>query len=315
MGNIPKLFKILILSLIIETLIISNASAISLSKGFGGSNALVFLNNGMGARPIGMGNAFVGIADDINAIYWNPSGLTQLKNVEFSAMHSSLFSDIVKYDMLSLAFPFKNGLTMGAGLFSLNIDNIRYSYVDSLGNPVPTETYFKDSENALFLSVAKSVNAKLSVGGNIKIIYHSLYNYSAFGAGGDLAFLYRPSKNLKIGFNAQNIFFTGLQFRSGGAKNIAYPSLNLGISYVLRDKVRTAVCVEKNLYTNLFKYSLGIELDLMRYLSVRTGLEMGRLNGGVTFKLFKYQLDYSYSHAFSEINLGNSHRLSMIVRF
>ena len=315
MKLILKYTNLIVILLIFATFFATNVYALSVSKGFGGSNALVFLQNGMGARPVGMGNAFVSIADDINAIYWNPSGLTQLKNVEFSAMHSSLFSDIVKYDMLSLALPIKNGLTLGAGLFSLNIDNIRYTYVDSLGNPVPTETYFKDSENALFLSVAKTINSKLSVGANIKIIYHNLYNYSAFGAGGDLAFLYRPAANLKIGFNAQNVFFSGLQFRSDGAKNIAYPSLNLGVSYAFREKIRAAVCVEKNLYTNLFKYSSGVELDLIRFLSVRTGLEMGRLNGGVTFKLYKYQLDYSYSYAFSAINLGNSHRLSMIVRF
>ena len=37
----------------------------------------------IGARPLGMGGAFVAIADDINAVYWNPAGLTQLTSAQF----------------------------------------------------------------------------------------------------------------------------------------------------------------------------------------------------------------------------------------
>jgi hypothetical protein len=33
---------------------------------------------GIGARAIGMAGAFVAIADDASAIFWNPSGLTQV---------------------------------------------------------------------------------------------------------------------------------------------------------------------------------------------------------------------------------------------
>ena len=33
-----------------------------------------FLSYGAGARGIGMGRAFVGLADDATAVYWNPAG-------------------------------------------------------------------------------------------------------------------------------------------------------------------------------------------------------------------------------------------------
>lgn len=36
------------------------------------------LGMGIGARAIGMGGAFVAIANDASAIFWNPSGLTQV---------------------------------------------------------------------------------------------------------------------------------------------------------------------------------------------------------------------------------------------
>ena len=33
---------------------------------------------GVGSRPLGMGGAFVGIADDVTAGYYNPAGLANL---------------------------------------------------------------------------------------------------------------------------------------------------------------------------------------------------------------------------------------------
>jgi len=39
---------------------------------------------GVGARSMGMGNAFTGIADDFSALYWNPAGLAQAQYGEFS---------------------------------------------------------------------------------------------------------------------------------------------------------------------------------------------------------------------------------------
>lgn len=37
---------------------------------------------GAGARTMGMGGAFLGVADDFTALYWNPAGLAQIKKFE-----------------------------------------------------------------------------------------------------------------------------------------------------------------------------------------------------------------------------------------
>jgi len=39
---------------------------------------------GVGARSMGMGNAYTGVASDYSAIYWNPAGLAQAQHGEFS---------------------------------------------------------------------------------------------------------------------------------------------------------------------------------------------------------------------------------------
>ncbi|MBP1646699.1 MAG: rane protein involved in aromatic hydrocarbon degradation [Bacteroidetes bacterium] len=39
---------------------------------------------GVGARSLGMGNAYTGVASDFSALYWNPAGLAQARYGEFS---------------------------------------------------------------------------------------------------------------------------------------------------------------------------------------------------------------------------------------
>ncbi|MEE8378217.1 MAG: outer membrane protein transport protein [Candidatus Aminicenantaceae bacterium] len=48
---------------------------------FGFSNGLNL--NGLGARMVAMGGAFVGLADDFSAVMWNPAGLAQLEATTF----------------------------------------------------------------------------------------------------------------------------------------------------------------------------------------------------------------------------------------
>ena len=44
---------------------------------------------GSGARAAGMGNAFIAVSDDGTAASWNPAGLAQLREAEFSLVHAT----------------------------------------------------------------------------------------------------------------------------------------------------------------------------------------------------------------------------------
>ena len=46
----------------------------------GGQERLIGSFSGPGVRAMGMGGAYIGIADDFTATFWNPAGLTQIKN-------------------------------------------------------------------------------------------------------------------------------------------------------------------------------------------------------------------------------------------
>ncbi|HKK68400.1 MAG TPA: outer membrane protein transport protein, partial [Bacteroidales bacterium] len=54
---------------------------------------------GSGARALGMGQAFIGIADDATAASWNPAGLIQLERPEISVVGGhTLRTDDISYD-------------------------------------------------------------------------------------------------------------------------------------------------------------------------------------------------------------------------
>ena len=68
-----------------------------------------FMNIGAGARAFGMGGAQVASVSDATAGYWNPAGLTAVKNnPSLSLMHAEYFAGIGKYDFGALAIPVAN---------------------------------------------------------------------------------------------------------------------------------------------------------------------------------------------------------------
>ena len=69
-----------------------SAAALLLALWAGGATAQLQINSspspvGSGARALGMGSAFIAVADDATAASWNPAGLTQLQDPEFSFVY------------------------------------------------------------------------------------------------------------------------------------------------------------------------------------------------------------------------------------
>jgi long-chain fatty acid transport protein len=56
--------------------------------------SLAFANglnlNGVGAKSVSMGGAFIGLADDGSAVFWNPGGLTQIQKVTLYGFETTL---------------------------------------------------------------------------------------------------------------------------------------------------------------------------------------------------------------------------------
>ncbi|HNA01802.1 MAG TPA: hypothetical protein PLN49_13100, partial [Ferruginibacter sp.] len=85
-----------------------------------------FLSVGAGARGLAMGSSQVASTKDETAGYWNPAGLTNLKDhPSIGLMHAEYFSGIAKYDSLPAGIPIQdNRRALGISLIRFAIDEI-----------------------------------------------------------------------------------------------------------------------------------------------------------------------------------------------
>ncbi len=113
----------------------------------------------VGARPLAMGGAFTGLADDANTTYWNPAGLTQLKGLTTTYMRTTINRDDINYqDYVSLSAPIGRGAAIGLSWIS---DHLALS------------TDIFDEENWYWLSLAYQMNPETSIGLNVRSITNS----------------------------------------------------------------------------------------------------------------------------------------------
>jgi len=172
-----------------------------------------FLSLGVGARGLAMGNAQVASTNDITAGFWNPAGLTHLKNVQVGAMHAEWFAGIGKYDYLSIAAPFgTNNRVLGATLIRFGVDDIPNTLfiVDPDGS-VDYEklSTFSAADYALLLSYAQSIKERLTVGANVKIIHRRVGKFAtSWGFGLDVGAQYQASDNFILGLTIKDLTTT-----------------------------------------------------------------------------------------------------------
>jgi Type IX secretion system protein PorV len=95
-----------------------------------------FLSIGVDAAALGMSNTAVSFTSDVNAGYWNPAGLTHLKDHQVAAMHANYFANIAQYDYLAYATPIDDRSSWGISLIRFGVDDILNTteLIDNQGN-------------------------------------------------------------------------------------------------------------------------------------------------------------------------------------
>ncbi len=154
-----------------------------------------FLNIGAGARGLAMGGAQVASARDATAGYWNPAGLTGIKEFpNVGLMHADYFGGIAKYDYVSAALPIQdNKRAIGVSLLRFAVDDIPNTLF--LVEPDGSINYgniqtFSSADYAFLFSFAQKLketeNQQISFGLNAKVIYRKVGKFaSAWGFGLD----------------------------------------------------------------------------------------------------------------------------------
>jgi len=282
-----------------------------------GTSGFTFLTIGEGARPAGMGESFVAMADDVNSIYWNCAGLARVTRRELTSSFMQYVVDI-NTGYLGYVMPVKNG-GIGIGVVYLDYGKIPESTID---DPTGSELgSFQPFDAAMIVSYGQKITRKLSLGASVKGAYEEIKGYSASAAAMDAGLLYDlPVRNLKLGLAVKNV---GVQTKAFIEETNSLPMIvDLGLGYSLLDQsLKLGANVYKQLDLNM-KYNLGMEyawnncfFARLGYQSkgdqLKTGSSKDSMTGfttglGINFQNFK--LDYAFV-PFNE--LGETHRISL----
>lgn len=177
-----------------------------------------FFGRGLGLRAMAMGGAFVAVADDATAGFWNPAGLAQLGGLHLlgslSLRGASSLEDLQFY---------ASSATLGA--MTLAGSFAQKSLLTGL----------VQDERTLFIgSVAMHLSPIASGGASLKFYEHILAGQKARGVGLDAGLLIRPTEPLTVGVVFRDAIGTKLRWEDETLppQNIE-PSIKLGVALKL----------------------------------------------------------------------------------
>ena len=292
------------------------------------SEAVVNIQSvGAGARAQALGNSYVAVADDADAIFENPAGLGQLENKSLAYTNVSLFFGGIEGDdlgqhVLSYAQPLGSKLGLGLGY-------------ERIGSELM-------SENGAFLSLSYKLSKAFNLGLSAKYLFWSvgdipadngrndpLSNSSAGNVGVDLGLMWQtPFKGANFGLLLKNLNQPNVASGTvaGDADAGKLPmDVHLGVAYQLNAQSLVSVqFVRSDLSGDSSDNRLlvGGETQLAGDLLLRAGGSKifeedatGDLNAGLGYKWNKLLFDYAYHVPLDLTETNGAHRFSFAYDF
>ncbi len=237
------------------------------------------------ARARGMGNAYTAVADDANALFYNPAGLTSTRygvKFGFANLFNQEFSEY-KTVALGAQLPAKLGtLAVGARVMDVDFEDftLMSEQIWSIGHGI---------------TLVKDVHSEISVG-----YVGNFYNLSMDGEeddtaiGLDLGVLALLHGRTKFGFAVTNVN----KAKMGRENQIDLPNkLALGISYTPYDRVTTSIEIKKD-FAHETEFMGGVEARVFEPLALRFGVHQNpaTYNAGASFYVENMEVDYTYTH-------------------
>jgi hypothetical protein len=261
----------------------------------------------MGARPKALGSAFVSLADDANAAYWNPAGLVRDSRVSLMLTNSWMYgiSDLTN-TYLAMALPRLGAFHFGASWVRLGIKDIYYE--DTINLAVAGNMPFLEG---LSLGVAGKMFLLAAPG-------YEQYNDPSYNGGDqdfsfDLGLLYDSGGPWSLGATFYNVIQPKLQLlESTSSPDPVFAEWAAGGSYLFRETLLvTADFRTREGEFNNIVLNGGAEIWFYNALALRTGLEHGLVTIGAGLQDKHWQADFSLE---TDKNLGNIYMLSFTVR-
>ncbi len=280
-----------------------------------GTYALTFLKIGVSARATAMGDAFIALANDGAATYWNPAGMVDLTKTSVSLNHTFWMADIdLDYASGVFTLPFVPG-TFGVSARALTLDP---QIVRTIERPEGTGQTFDAGDMSFGVSYAKFFTDKFSSGVTLHFVHSGLADQSVNTLAVDFGLIYR------IGFRGMRL---GMMIQSLGSK-VDYdnraskiPTLfKVGLAMAAYERgvhSLTSVGEFSHPSDNKERVNVGMEYAYNQFFYLRSGYNVGYDASGAAAG-FGLRIDTSqtsdigFDYAWTDMaELGYIHRLSL----
>ena len=280
-----------------------------------------FLQLGFGARALGMGGAFVGVADDATGGFFNPAGLVQVTKRTFGVFYRKMTlnrrTSYIVYNQ-----PVRGEATITLAWINAGVGDVMGRDADGH----MTEE-ISNYQNAVQLFYGRKILDELSVGLGMEYIQYNLANINAYGIGFGVSAMGRPIPKLRLGVAAENLgmkysWTSGEYWKRygllGSSAKEEFPfNLRFGASYLLfKDRILLSAEIDKN-EKQKEKIHLGAEGWALEKLAGRIGYDRGSLSLGLGFKqkIRSTVLGFDYAFVTSQVQDDADHLISLQFEF
>jgi len=175
-----------------------------------GSVGVLFLKLGTSPRVAAMGNAYVGVADDISGIFLNPVSIVHIDGQHISFSNMQYMVDMQAMSAIwSFPIQSKIGGRMAihyTGLYSGDMIQTTATEINGIG-------YFTWNELAIGLTYGRMFTDKFSIGVGAKYVRTDVADFYSHTVAFDVGTLYKTGwRNLRLGMSVTN-FGPDMQFK------------------------------------------------------------------------------------------------------
>jgi len=257
---------------------------------YSSDNAGAFLEKGIHARASAMGLSQVSIAENSDAIYWNPAFIPLAKKTEIQVMGTKAFE--TRYTSIQSLF-YLFGHPFGVSFTNAYVEGIQETKMGSnQGRYTFSGNTLDYNADAIYFSTGIKILQNFSAGTSVKIVQEKAAGFRANGIGADIGAAFFPSEEISLGMNIQNLIKPVLQwdtpsksvdtiptnFKIGGSINFFNKSLITSLDFNFRNNRKTEV-------------NFGVEYWLNRYFPLRAGLDHNELSLGIGLNLYPFVCD------------------------
>ena len=261
------------------------------------------------ARDLALGSAFVGVADDSSALFFNSAGLSSITRPEVTLHHNSYLAGTFQETLMG-AFPTGGGSALA---FAINYDN--WGALDLRDNFGASQGSFNDSDVGFMAGFGAQLAPGFSVGAALRGLQQKVVNDLYNSLAGDAGVLFSPATGFQLGISYLNL---GTPVAGNGLAQ----QLRAGVSLLTATSARftlLAALAGSWVPNGPGGLQAGLEAVLDHQWSLRVGGQIPfydnevsgftNFTAGAGVKLSNFALDYAYL-PFGD--LGTSHRVSCI---